>query len=135
MKQGTQEWLDMRKKHVMASDAPVIMNGFHFEKTPYKLWKEKVGIGTKQKDNAAMRYGRETEHKARLAYQVYSGNTVKPEIVFHPKISFMGASLDGLTANGDMAVEIKCPGFNDHSTAKKGKIPEKYGKNCTLSPL
>lgn len=126
LEQGTTEWLAMRKNYIMASDAPVIMNGLHFKKTPYKLWKEKLNLGEEQKDNKYMRYGRETEPIARKAYEDYTGNIVKPDVVFHNDIKFMGASLDGLTENGDMAVEVKCTGPRDHATAQSGKVPEKY---------
>jgi predicted phage-related endonuclease len=38
----------------------------------------------------------------------------------------MGASLDGLTEHGDMAVEIKNCCLQDHELAKRGEIPVKY---------
>lgn len=121
-----EEWLKMRKQFVGASDAPVIMNGIHFQKTPYKLWREKLGLSGGTQDNWAMRYGRETEEPARKAYEKYTGEIMTPQVVFHPDKNFMMASLDGLNFNGDLAVEIKCPGYQDHEAAKQGKVPEKY---------
>lgn len=120
------DWLKLRKNFIGASDAPVIMNGMHFRKTPYQLWQEKLGLNGGSADNAAMRYGRETEEPARKAYERYTGNLVTPQMVFHPKKKFMMATLDGLTFNGDVAVEIKCPGHKDHSSALDGKVPDKY---------
>jgi len=125
LKQGTPEWLAMRKKHIMASDAPVVM-GVSPWRTPLQLWKEKIGIGEAQKENAAMKYGKENEHKARIAYKADTGYDVYPKVIFHHERKFMGASLDGWTPKGNMAVEIKCPGLADHNTAKEGKVPEKY---------
>lgn len=125
LEQGTKEWLAMRKEHVMASDAPVIMRVSPW-RTPHQLWKEKIGLGEGQKENAAMKYGRDNEHRARLLYQSQTGFRVDPKVVFHHTKKFMGASLDGWSSKGNMAVEIKCPGLVDHNTAKEGKIPEKY---------
>lgn len=121
-----QEWLKLRKNYIGASDAPVIMNGLHFQKTPYKLWQEKLGLSGPQYDNSAMRYGRETEEIARQSYEKYTGEIMTPRMVFHPKKNFMMATLDGLNFNGDVAVEIKCPGIHDHRTAQEGKVPSKY---------
>lgn len=124
--QGTKEWKAMRKNYLMASDAPVIMNGVHFNKTPYSLWQEKLGLKGEEADSRAKRYGRDMEESARQAYERYTGNIVTPTVVFHSKLKFMGASLDGLDFNGETAVEIKCPGTQDHETALNGKVPEKY---------
>lgn len=121
-----QEWLKLRKNYIGASDAPVIMNGIHFNKTRYKLWQEKLGLTTSNFDNSAMKYGRETEEPARQAYEKYTGEIMTPQMVFHPEKKFMMATLDGLNFNGDLAVEIKCPGYQDHEVAKQGKVPEKY---------
>jgi putative phage-type endonuclease len=124
--QGTDEWHCMRKNYVMASDAAIIMNGNHFGKTPYMLWREKLGLKLKTQDSNAMRYGRMNEETARKSYERYTNNLVTPEVVFHKEKKFMGASLDGLSFNGDVAVEIKCPGEADHCVAVNGKVPEKY---------
>ena len=120
------EWLKLRKNYIGASDAPVIMNGFHFGRTPYQLWEEKLGFGKETKDNFAMQIGRLREEPARQAYEKLTGNLVAPEMVFHKEKKFMMASLDGLSFNGDIAVEIKNVGQEDHALAKSGKIPEKY---------
>ena len=125
MQQGTKEWLELRKNHIGASDAPVIM-GVSPWRTPYQLWQEKLGLGTAQAENSAMRYGKEMEETARRTYESYTGNLVSPEIVFHPEKKFMMASLDGLSLDRSIAVEIKTSNADDHELAKKGKIPEKY---------
>lgn len=126
IKQNTPEWLEMRKKYIGASDAPVIMNGGHFKKSPYMLWQEKVGLSGGQEENFAMRYGKENEDKARSAYQLMTGNFVSPEVIFHPEIPYLMASLDGLSADKDMAVEIKNANADDHALAKEGTVPDKY---------
>lgn len=121
-----EEWLKMRKNHIGASDAPVIMNGIHFETTPYRLWEEKLGLRPEREDSWQLRQGRRTEEPARQKYEQMTNSLMMPEIVFHKQHKFMMATLDGLSPNGDMAVEIKCPGERDHEEAKRGKIPQKY---------
>ncbi len=125
MKQGTQEWLEMRTNYVMASDAPIIM-GVSPWRTPNQLWKEKLGIGAAQKETMAMREGKIKELNARLAYQVYTGVSVRPDVVYHPSIKYMGASLDGISLKKRRLVELKNPGAKDHQLAKEGKVPDKY---------
>ncbi len=121
-----EEWLKMRKNYIGASDAPVIMNGHHFEKTPYKLWKEKLGIGEGTPDNKYMKFGRDNEEVARQAYEKKTGSIMNPEIVFHPHKKFMMATLDGMSPYGDRILEIKNAGAEDHATAQEGKVPAKY---------
>ena len=123
--QNTAEWLATRKKYIGASDAPTIM-GVSPWKTPYQLWQEKLGIGEEDKDSSAKRYGREHEQEARDQYQLITGHLVEPEVVFHPTIPYIMASLDGLSSDKKHMVEIKCPGEGDHLIAKEGQIPEKY---------
>lgn len=124
MKQGTQEWLDVRKSYIGASDAPCVMGvGF---KTPLQLWEQKVGLKEDEPENYAMRYGKAMEPIARKAYEKHTNNLVTPEVIFHPQHKFMMASLDGINFNGDVILEIKCTNEEDHNLAKKGKIPEKY---------
>jgi len=125
MKQRTQEWIDMRKNHIMASDAPVIV-GVSPWRTQNQLWREKLGLGPAQQENSAMRHGIEREQDSRLAYQVYTGISVEPDIVFNPNIKYMGASLDGISRKKKRMVELKNPGEKDHQIAQSGKIPEKY---------
>lgn len=125
MKQGTPEWLEMRKRYVGASDAPTIMKVSPW-KTPFQLWEEKVGLGKEPGDTRAMKYGRDMEEPARQAYEKYTNSLISPEVIFHPTEKFMMASLDGLNLNGDVIVEIKNPNQDDHNEAKNGRIPNKY---------
>lgn len=124
MQQGTQEWLDLRRRHIGASDAAVCM-GISPWKTQYQLWQEKLGLGEPQVCNEAMKRGTNLEPYARAAFELKTGIKVKPEVLFHPTIPYMMASLDGISEDYDV-VEIKVPGKIDHQCAMDGKIPEKY---------
>jgi putative phage-type endonuclease len=119
------EFVQSRKSYLGASDAPVVM-GVSPWRSPYQLWEDKLGVSKEQEDNYAMKRGRELEPVARDAYQIYTGNIVEPKQVFHPKIKYMMANLDGFSKDGSVAVEIKCPGEKDHDLAKQGIVPEKY---------
>lgn len=125
IKQNTPEWEQIRKKHLGASDAPVVMEVSPW-KTPFQLWEEKLGLRPAQFQTAAMSRGHDLEAQALQAYNDYTGNAASSEVVFHPDKKWMMASLDGLSLDRSTVVEIKCPGKDDHFVASKGKVPEKY---------
>jgi putative phage-type endonuclease len=125
IQQNTQEWMDLRKNHIGASDAPIIMGQSPW-KTSFALWEEKLGLRPSPKMNAAMMRGHKLEPIARQAYNDYTGNAAEAEVVFHPERKWMMASLDGISLDRSIIVEIKCPGKKDHDEAKAGRIPDKY---------
>jgi len=132
IEQGTPEWLALRKNHLGSSDASIIMGASKWKisdgriKTPYLLWKEKLGLEDLSCDNAATRYGKVMEEPARQAYQEMVGDIVEPVCVKNTQHPYLLASLDGLNITEDRAVEIKNCNFEDHKLAKEGKIPSKY---------
>jgi putative phage-type endonuclease len=115
----------MRKKHIGASDAPIIL-GTSPWCTPHKLWERKLGIAEEVEETPAMRRGSIMEPEARKAFELATNLEVFPQIIYHTEHKFMMSSLDGLTLDGSAAVEIKCPGKKAHSMALKGKVPEYY---------
>lgn len=125
VEQGSQEWLSLRKNYIGASDTTVIMEVSPW-KTPYQLWSEKMGLSENQKDNASMKRGRDLEPIARQKFIEEIGYAVVPIVALHDSIQFMLASFDGVSDDGKIAVEIKCPGYQDHEMAMDGVIPEKY---------
>lgn len=125
MLQNSPEWHQLRKKHLGASDAPVVM-GVSPWKTPLQLWEEKLGLRKEPGDNTAMKYGRDMEEPARQAYERHTNILVTPEVIFHPTKKFMMASLDGISFDRKIILEVKNANEEDHEAAKKGKVPEKY---------
>lgn len=125
MIQGSQEWLDMRKKHIGASDGPIIM-GVSPWRTPFQLWQEKLGLAAPQEWNSSMQRGNDLEPKARAAFEAETGFDVFPQVVFHPEHKWMMASLDGLSLCGKVAVEIKCTSKKCHEMALAGEVPPHY---------
>ena len=106
--QGTPEWLEARKGKIGASDIPVVM-GVSPYKTPYQLFLEKLD-GQEQKDNYAMRFGRENERKALDLYEKETGLIVIDRVYFHPVHFWMMASCDGVDMDETIITEVKCHG-------------------------
>lgn len=123
--QNTQAWLDFRKDRIGASDASIIMQANPWC-TPYALWLNKMGLSEPRELSAAMQRGHDLEQKARDFFEKESRIPIYPKVVLHPVLDWMMASLDGMSADGQTIVEIKCPGSADHSLAKKGEVPAKY---------
>lgn len=126
LEQGTKEWLEMRKNYIGASDTAIILGVSKYKKTPYMLWQEKLGLIDIDSTSWATEYGKNTEPVARALYEQISGNYVAPMIVFHPTVDYLMASLDGLTIDEDLAVEIKCTNKENHELARKGIIPPEF---------
>jgi putative phage-type endonuclease len=123
LQQGTPDWLEFRKTKIGASEAASIL-GIGF-KSPYELWQEKLGL-SETVVNAAMRRGVENEPLAIAAFTMEEGVLVKPAVYVHPKYEWMSASLDGISSDLKVAVEVKCPGRIDHEIASNKKVPPKY---------
>lgn len=124
IEQGSTEWLALRRTKIGASDCPVIMQVSPW-KTPYQLWLDKMGL-TETEQNEAMRRGLDLEPIARQKFIEEIGYGVSPIVALHDSISYMLSSFDGISEDGKIAVEIKCPGYEDHTMAMDGIIPEKY---------
>ena len=124
--QGTDEWHAHRAKSRNASEAPAVM-GVSPWQTPYELWCLRTGR-TESKMTPAMAHGSAMEGAARLAYEEKSGLVMEPLVLVEGNYS---ASLDGITLEGDLILEIKCPYKGRNSELWKavsgGTIPENYG--------
>jgi putative phage-type endonuclease len=123
--QSTSEWLSWRRGGIGASDAPVVMGLSPWQKEG-ELLLLKTGQKAERPANDAMQRGKRLEPLARLAYVKHTGIEVEPMCVQSCEHDWMRASLDGLSADGQHVVEIKCPGEKDHSLAAAGRVPEKY---------
>jgi len=86
----------------------------------------KLGIAPEQDENFAMSRGKTLESEARCAFIAEKHMTMTPEVVQHDTYDWMIASLDGLSICEEFALEIKCPGREDHLSALQGVIPKKY---------
>jgi putative phage-type endonuclease len=123
--QGSPEWHAHRTNYRNASETPIVM-GLSPWVTPYQLWLQKTGRA-KSEMNAAMARGTQLEPQARLAYEALTGHIMQPLVMVAGDYS---ASLDGLTFDGSLIVEIKCPYkgkvSNLWQAVEAGEIPAYY---------
>src|SRR5664279_4008373 len=102
--QGSAEWLEYRRSMRNASETAAVL-GISPWVTPYQLWLLKTGR-REQIVNAAMLNGTALEPEARSAYELETGHVMQPLVMQDGNYS---ASLDGITLQGDLIVEIKVP--------------------------
>lgn len=123
--QGSQAWLDYRLTMRNASETAAVL-GVSPWCTPYQLWLLKTGRA-QTKANAAMLRGTGLEPAARLAYETETGTIVQPLVL---QDGLYSASLDGMTLQGDLIVEIKIPYKGQASTlwndVLAGHVPDHY---------
>ena len=122
VKQGSQEWLNLRKTKITATDAAVILGASHW-KTRVQLYHEKVSDENKNFTSERMQRGLDLEPVARDLFCLEHGLMMEPAVVVK---DWAMASLDGIDPDGKHIVEIKCPGSKDHSEALLGKVPTHY---------
>lgn len=130
--QGSKEWLDIRRTHIGASDAPILARSCKFKtasgqiKTPNWLWHSKLGLIPDEKETSAMAFGKQMEDPARQLFCEQVGTDFIPAVVFHEELPYMMSSLDGISQDLEAAVEIKTASKEDHITAKNGEVPKHY---------
>ena len=125
MLQGSEKWIEWRQSHLGASDLPVVM-GVSKWRTPYDLWREKLGFLQSSPDNFAMKRGRDLEPVVRDLTNSILGTSFEPVCMVHSEIDWAAASLDGYDAESGRILEIKCPGLADHKICEDKKIPTHY---------
>jgi putative phage-type endonuclease len=137
--QGNPEWHIWRSGGIGASDATIIM-GLSPWFTREQLLRRKVSefrersSGVKrskppsgqQADNGAMARGHRLEPLARDLYSSLTGIRVRPVCVIHDELEWHRASLDGLSEDNQIPLEIKCVNIQDHMAAVEGCVPTKY---------
>ena len=123
--QGSAEWHAHRAKYRNASETPAVL-GVSPWVTPYQLWQQRTRRAT-QDVNFAMMRGTQLEPQARAAYEQLTGHVMQPLVLVDGDYS---ASLDGMTLDASLIVEIKCPVKGKDSDLWKqvcdGKMPEHY---------
>jgi putative phage-type endonuclease len=125
LQQGSTAWLAWRRGGVGASDAPAVM-GVSPWMDLETLWLDKTGRRPGGFSNHAMRRGQRLEPEARALYIRTTRVRVEPVCLEHDAHPWMRGSLDGISADGSVVLEVKCPGAADHGVALRGGVPEKY---------
>lgn len=124
IEQGSDAWLELRKKFITSTDAAVI-NGTNKWKTPFSLWQEKMGIGDKPVINFKMQEGTILEVEARDWYNKKHNTNFEPCCIMNKKYPWMFTSLDGYDKNTGEILEIKC-GAATYVKISKGSMPLDY---------
>jgi putative phage-type endonuclease len=123
--QGTAEWHAHRAQSRNASETPAVL-GVSPWQTPYGLWLLRTGRVT-QVVTPAMTHGTELEPAARAAYEKLTGQILEPLVLQEGDYS---ASLDGITLDGELILEIKVPFKGRASELWKsvaaGEVPAHY---------
>ena len=123
--QGSPEWLAYRLAKRNASESAAVL-GLSPWTTPYQLWLQKTRRAV-QSVSYAMQRGTDLEPAARLAYEAQTGLVMQPLVLEAGEYS---ASLDGMTLDGDLILEIKCPMRGSRSDlwqdVSAGVVPEHY---------
>ncbi|MFP5486573.1 MAG: YqaJ viral recombinase family protein [Gammaproteobacteria bacterium] len=124
--QGSPEWLAYRQSRRNASESAAVL-GLSPWMTPYQLWLVKTGR-TETRVTHAMQRGTDLEPLARTAYEEQTGLVMQPLVLESEGYS---ASLDGMTLEGDLVLEIKCPLRGTRSDlwqdVQSGQVPTHYG--------
>ncbi len=129
LEQGSNAWHKHRALHANASEAATVMKVSPWEPdTWFKLWQLKTGRMVRTGAAPCLRRGADMEARARAAYEKLTGNIMQPMVL--QKDGWLSASLDGISFNGDLILEIKCPPSGEAShtwqQAQAGSIPEHY---------
>jgi putative phage-type endonuclease len=121
LEQGSQQWLDLRRTKITSTDACIIVESNPFRSIS-QLYIDKIE-GRQQEMTEPMRRGIELEPFARDAFCVENCLDMSPGVFVR---GFAMASLDGITKDQKIAVEIKCPGERNHMLASLGQVPPIY---------
>lgn len=124
--QGSPEWHQHRLHHRNASETPAVL-GVSPWMTAYELWQVKTGRAPQPEVTVPMAHGTKLEPQAREAYEQLTGHVMEPLVLVDGEYS---ASLDGITLDRELIVEIKAPYKRRDSelwqSVTKGVIPEHY---------
>ena len=125
LEQGSKVWLDWRTDGIGGSDAPCVLDESPF-KSAAALRDEKLATRVEVIDRPEIALGIALEPEARLTYCREYGVDVEPVCVQSTQYPWLRASLDGLSADGQRVVEIKCGRGAYWRTAKTGHPPAYY---------
>lgn len=114
------EWWAWRRGGIGSADAPIIL-GRHRSRTAEQLLQEKQQAPADPPRSFARERSAAMERQARRHYCRTTGLSVVPTCVQSLTRPWQRASLDGLSADGLHAVEIKCGKSNYDSAAARGQ--------------
>ena len=123
--QGSPEWHCYRQSRRNASESVAVLR-LNPWITSYQLWLTKTGR-FEPPVTQAMQRGTDLEPVARAAYEEETGLVMQPLVL---EAGAYSASLDGMTVEGELIVEIKCRLRGTRSDlwedVRQGQVPKHY---------
>ena len=126
LQQGTSEWLAWRHNGIGGSDASTIMGENRFASASMLLQEKRGSVILDSPQNEAMALGTRLEPEARKLYIAKTGKDVRPVCIQSSTHDWLRASLDGLSANHDTVVEIKCGASAYRKVSQSHSVPDYY---------
>jgi len=121
LEQGSLPWLSYRQKHIMATDAAIVL-GLNNFKDMHQLWQEKMGFIEPEPTNTAMLRGQTLEPIARDLLCEQLNLQFEPMVIESSQYPWMGASLDGISQEVGCICEIKCMKLSKHLQVSQDTI-------------
>jgi putative phage-type endonuclease len=122
LQQGSSPWHEFRRSHLGASEIPAVMGESPYM-TAYELYCLKVGLTEPIDQTDAMRKGHEMEPIIRAYFEQETGIALMPQVIESVEMPWLSASLDGISLDGDVFVEIKFNNKMNHQLCLNGEIP------------
>jgi len=126
LQQGTSQWLAWRHNGIGASEASTIMGENRFESASMLLKKKRGPVILDSFQNKAMALGTKLEPEARKLYVAETGKDVRPVCVQSARYTWLRASLDGLSTDHDVVIEIKCGASVYRKVSQSRSVPDYY---------
>lgn len=124
--QGSQEWLNWRKKGIGGSEIAAVMGNGKYQ-TAYQLWQIKTGLieAPDLSNNFAVKRGHALEGPARHIVNETLGRDFKP-CLFQHDIPYLKCSVDGHDEATNELLEIKALGNKNHQIVIDTQAPLPY---------
>jgi len=122
--EGSEAWREWRRSGIGSSDAATILGENPF-KTADGLFLEKLQPTQQVERNFARMQGKALEPFARAEYCIQTGIHFEPACLQNLERTWLRASLDGISADGDRLVEIKC-GASAYRRAAAAHRPSRH---------
>lgn len=107
--QGSDAWREFRSRGLGGSDIAPLMHADYNGHSPEMLWLRMKGFTPPKDFKEHMARGNRLEPLARALYAERYGVGVRQLCAVHPANDWMRTSLDGLTDDNSVILEIKCP--------------------------
>lgn len=127
LKQGSAEWLALRKTKITSTDACIIMGFFPKKMTLNRLFLQKLDLIPPEKVTKKMQDGNLNEEFIRQCLEKLTDQCFFPDVVFNPKNDWMMSSLDGITLDRKYICELKNTSkFTIKRASNKIQVPGYY---------